>query len=429
MIPKIIWQTYKEKNPKDLPDFAKRCMMTWFALNPNYTHVYMNDEECSDFILKHFGEKIHNIYLAFPLAVMKADFWRYCILYVYGGVYADIDTLCKIPLDIWIDEKYNFICGLEDLTAINNWTFASSPRNPILKHVINKIIEKNINPDFSSTHFVHALTGPSIFTESILDYFQIENECNLLTHDFQKYDSFLCFNRNFSTFLRDGAVVHLFGSVLWPDTYKSWTKERELLLLSLSQFRQDIDVLKFFNFKNNGYFVDVGAYDGKEISNTYVLEHFYHWKGICFEPLPNEFKMCQENRPNSICINKAAFSESGKEFNFAVYKGLSGITEYIDTHKNIFDFCEFIKVQSVTLTEILNENNAPLYIEYLSIDTEGSELEVLKGIDFEKYSFGIIHIEHNFEELKRKNIKIFLEERGYFFQKENEVDDYYILLK
>lgn len=195
---------------------------------------------------------------------------------------------------------------------------------------------------------------------------------------------------------------------------------------SYSQFGQDIHVLDYYSNKSNGFFIDVGAYDGKEISNTYLLEHQFNWKGICFEPLPNEFEKCKKNRPNSICINNAVFSQSDKEFSFAVHLGLSGIKEYINKHAHILDTCEYIKVKTVTLTEILDKYNAPLNIDYMSIDTEGSELEVLKGIDFDRYSFGVMHIEHNNEEPKRSDIRSFLENKGYHFDRQNEVDDYYI---
>ena len=112
-----------------------------------------------------------------------------------------------------------------------------------------------------------------------------------------------------------------------------------------------------------------------------------------------------------------------------MFEGLSGIKEYISTYKDILQTCPIIKVQSITLTDVLDENNAPTFIEYLTVDTEGSELEVLKGINFNKYSFGLIHIEHNFEEPKRTDIKTFLQSKGYKYKGENNVDDIFVLNK
>ena len=60
--------------------------------------------------------------------------------------------------------------------------------------------------------------------------------------------------------------------------------------MSFSQLNQDINVLKFYNFKEKGYFVEIGASNGIELSNTYLLESKFYWKGICVEPLPNRFE-------------------------------------------------------------------------------------------------------------------------------------------
>lgn len=425
MIPKIIWQTYKDSY-ENLNEDIKNCIKTWTELNPTYTHAYMNDEDCNAFILKHFGPEIYNLYSSFPLSVMRADFWRYCVLYIFGGVYADVDTVCTIPIDMWLKDDKDFICSLENDVHFCNWTFASTPHHPILRNLIKEIIKRNLRPNYNDIHFVHYLTGPAVFTDVILSSLNLDMNTNLLQYKFSENIPFFCYNDNYSNLFIKGAVLHLFGSKNWKENYNSWTDEREIVykqLKSFSEYKQDQMVLKHYNYKKNGYFVDIGAYNGKDLSNTYVLEKDYDWKGLCFEPLKKEFEMLQKERPNSICINKAVFSESDKEFDFAVSNLSSGIKEYIDKHAYILETCSFEKVKSISLTDALDQNNAPNFIEYMSIDTEGSELEVLKGVDFEKYSFGIIHIEHNFEEPKRTNIKTFLAEKGYTYTGENNVDD------
>ena len=64
--------------------------------------------------------------------------------------------------------------------------------------------------------------------------------------------------------------------------------------MSTSQFGQDLQVLSFYNGKRDGFFVDIGAYDGKYISNTYMLEKNFDWKGICVEPNIRYFNKCNE---------------------------------------------------------------------------------------------------------------------------------------
>jgi len=194
---------------------------------------------------------------------------------------------------------------------------------------------------------------------------------------------------------------------------------------SYSQLNQDIKVINFYNNKNYGYFVEIGANDGLLLSNTYLLEKNYNWKGICIEPLPDKFIELKNNRPNSICIDKAIYNETGLILDFSVHELGSGITDNIDCYLHNKNSPQ-IKVETSLLNDILIQCNAPLFIEYLSIDTEGTEYEILKTIDYNKYIFGIIHIEHNYIEPKRKMIKDLLLSNGYIYLGENQWDDEYI---
>jgi FkbM family methyltransferase len=198
---------------------------------------------------------------------------------------------------------------------------------------------------------------------------------------------------------------------------------------SYSQLNQDINVLKFYNNKKDGYFVEIGASDGINLSNTYLLEKEYNWKGICIEPIVEQYKQLINNR-KCICENFSIYNTSDLDIEFAICNEnslLSGIYSYIDLHKNTVEKDKKIFISKTkTLTEILDKNNSPKFIEYLSIDTEGSELEVLKGIDFNKYKFGIIDIEHNYVEPRRTQIKELLINKNYKYLKENNWDDTYI---
>jgi FkbM family methyltransferase len=194
---------------------------------------------------------------------------------------------------------------------------------------------------------------------------------------------------------------------------------------SYSQLGQDIAVANYFQFQHGGYFIDVGAWDGVEISNTYMLEKELGWQGICIEPLPNKFMHLQEHR-NCHCVQTAAYSANDLEFDFAVAEGFSGIAKHINRHTEALNN-EKIKVKTKTLDTIMKIYNAPLFIEYLSIDTEGSEVEVLWGINWSKYTFGYITIEHNNIEPRRTYIRNYLKKMGYLFLRENGDDDDYIL--
>jgi FkbM family methyltransferase len=199
-------------------------------------------------------------------------------------------------------------------------------------------------------------------------------------------------------------------------------------MTTYSQLNQDVDVIQFYKNKENGYFIEIGANDGINLSNSYLLEKNYNWKGICVEPIPDIFNKLKNNRPNSICVNKAIYSYSDiiLKFNIASCDLLSGIVEHINCHKSSLNNGKIIDVQTISMNDLLDNNNAPNFIDYLSIDTEGSEFEILKTIDYDKYTFGIIHVEHNYVEPQRTNMKEFLLSKNYVYKRENKWDDEYI---
>ena len=195
--------------------------------------------------------------------------------------------------------------------------------------------------------------------------------------------------------------------------------------MSHSQLGQDLQVIKFYNNKEDGFFIEIGASDGLELSNTYLLETKYKWKGICCEPIPKNFEKLVKNRPNSICYKEAVYNQSGLTVSFDIdntYDLLSGISDHIGTRKSNKTT---VQVETISLLDVLEKANAPSFIEYMSLDTEGSELEILKNFDFEKYTFGLIDVEHNFTEPRRTEIRNLLLSKGYVYKGENKWDDMY----
>lgn len=199
---------------------------------------------------------------------------------------------------------------------------------------------------------------------------------------------------------------------------------------SFSQIGQDLAVLKYYKNKRNGYFVEVGASDGIQLSNTYLLEKEFGWKGICVEALPEKFKQLCKNRPTAVCVEKAVFNATGLTLKFDIansFDMLSGISDYISERwsERVKSDCTTIDVKTITLTDLLKEANAPPFIDYLSLDTEGSEFEILKAHDFSKYNFGLLDVEHNNVEPTRTQIRELLLKNGYIFIGENKWDDCY----
>ncbi len=197
----------------------------------------------------------------------------------------------------------------------------------------------------------------------------------------------------------------------------------------MSQLGQDLNVLKFYKHKKEGFFVEIGASDGIDLSNTYLLEKTYNWKGICVEPIPYNFEKLIKNRPHSICSRNAVYNTTGEIVQFDIannYDLLSGISSEIDCHKaRVVANKTTINVETITLVDLLDKHSAPTHIDYLSIDTEGSEYEILRVFNFSKYTFGLIDVEHNYVEPRRSQIRELLTANGYIYLGENKWDDMY----
>lgn len=181
-----------------------------------------------------------------------------------------------------------------------------------------------------------------------------------------------------------------------------------------SQCKQD----KFFNeviFKNkrNGVFVDIGANDGITFSNTYFFEKELDWKGLCIEPLKDTFKKLQFAR-KCMLVNGCAASFNGTE-NFFDVEGygemLSGLkSKYDPRHlKRLYKDVEQyggsineIQMRCYEVNELLYKHKL-FNIDFMSIDTEGGELEILKAIDFKAFNIKALTIENPFQnnELER----------------------------
>lgn len=202
-----------------------------------------------------------------------------------------------------------------------------------------------------------------------------------------------------------------------------------------SQIGQDKFVDEYLEFKENGVFVDIGAHDGKSCSNSLFFEENRNWSGICIEPGIEEFKSLNSFR-KSININ-ACVSDYDGESEFIYIEGysnmLSGLLEtYNQPHVNRINNevkqhggnINKVNMPVFKLQTILDKNN--LYdIDYCSIDTEGSEFNIIKSIDFDKTNIKIFSIENNYNDT---SIKEYLESKGYTLYKKLQWDDIFIKL-
>lgn len=187
-----------------------------------------------------------------------------------------------------------------------------------------------------------------------------------------------------------------------------------------SQYGQDKYLYEnFFKDKQNGVFIDIGAYDGVTLSNTLFFEKYKGWSGICIEPIPDIFQKLQACR-KCLCI-EGCINDKHETVSFLKVTGyaemLSGILENYDPRhlqrvmgeiKDKGGNMEVITVKCYPLTQLLLDNQIT-HIDFLSIDTEGGEMGILQSIDFNLFDIDIILVENNYGEPFNE----FLEPLGY----------------
>jgi FkbM family methyltransferase len=205
----------------------------------------------------------------------------------------------------------------------------------------------------------------------------------------------------------------------------------DLLIKSKAQLRQDIFVLEQLNYKKEGFFIEFGATNGIDLSNTYLLEKSFAWSGILAEPAKLWHENLLRNRTCQI-DTRCVWSKTGEviEFNQTEYAELSTAEKYTtsdyaaDSRKSGLRY----PVETVSLMDLLAHHGAPREIDYLSIDTEGSEYEILSKFDFTKYRIKVITCEHNYTPMREKLFELF-SKNGYKRKHEDisQFDDWYVL--
>jgi hypothetical protein len=188
-----------------------------------------------------------------------------------------------------------------------------------------------------------------------------------------------------------------------------------------SEYGQDKWIIgKVFPGVKHGYFVDIGSWDAEINSNSKALEEL-GWTGVCVDPFPRNWK----NR-NCRLFKEVVFSRKGELIKFRMADIYGGIDSHLGAARGHFASSPVVELTTTTIGDILQRANAPRFLHYVSIDTEGAELEILKAFPFAEYKVGAFTIEHNFEEPRRRQIRKLLEENEYEFFKEQIVDDWYV---
>jgi len=179
-----------------------------------------------------------------------------------------------------------------------------------------------------------------------------------------------------------------------------------------SQLYQDVFASFVVDNKFDKTFFEFGATDGIDLSNSYTLETLLNWNGALSEPSPQWHTQLKKNRPNAIIITDCVWSQSNKELDFFVsdvgvlsslndFKENDRISMPGNTNARIKNG-KIVSVNTISLNHVIEKKFKFKSPSYISIDTEGSEYEILKVFDFKKFRPIVLTIEHNFTELQFK---------------------------
>ena len=174
LIKKNIFQTHKTMIYVNSQPKLLKAIKSWIIYTNEFNYYFYNNQMCDDFIKKNFDENTYKAYSMLPMAVMKADLWRYCVIYHYGGIYADVDTVCKINPNLFINDSLLTIIP-ENETHICQWVFSAPKNSPILKTIIDLSVERILITPIKGEHIIHYLTGPTVFTDGIEMYLKNNN--------------------------------------------------------------------------------------------------------------------------------------------------------------------------------------------------------------------------------------------------------------
>jgi alpha 1,6-mannosyltransferase len=329
--------------------------------------THYTDDDClkffkekNDELSKLLGVDVLSHYLTLINGGEKSDLWRYCILFLNGGVYTDTDTFCNVPLKKWV-KHHDLILGIEafltieaaesfgadkigfrygdNVISVCNWTMASKPKHDFFKNLIIDICNNPISGN------VLLNTGPGRLSKHVLEYFNGVDFSKLSTENVEKDNSIIFtinkfgsnqnhsksaknFNNPFVALTDDVYVTHMFDG--------SW---RTLKNKKIEIFKSNLGVSHNMTItKIDGGYLGVGRLD-KDTSRTHFMKKIGDCRSLVEYKLDNDFKLIQENERTITNYNNVAKFEDYRFFTFKEkrYLSVSYIDEDFNTKVSILD--------------------------------------------------------------------------------------------
>lgn len=168
VIPKRIFQTWKTH---DLPPKMRACVDALKRAHPDFEHQLMDDTECLAFLRKYFDQEVVDAYRALKPGAYKADLWRYCVLYIHGGIYLDIKYQCcdGFNLSAWVDAPH--LCKdvryERIVQGIYNACLVCPAGDPLMQRCISRVVDNVQARYYGSTQW--DITGPTMMAQLLTD--------------------------------------------------------------------------------------------------------------------------------------------------------------------------------------------------------------------------------------------------------------------
>jgi len=164
------------------------------------------------------------------------------------------------------------------------------------------------------------------------------------------------------------------------------------------QLLQDAFVVAATNSMKHGQFVEIGVGDGCHLSNTLTLERDFQWKGLLIEANPFFWPQIEKNRPAAALARTAVLGSARGPLTFRHVGGfpeLSALENYAASDQHDRSKADELSVETRGIVDVLQENGIPRTVDYVSLDVEGPEIEILEAMLAANYRPRVLTVEHN----------------------------------
>jgi len=214
MIPKIIHQIWLQ-GYDEMPENLKISHQTCLDVNSDFKHIFWTEEKIKRFLKKKFESKYLDSFNYYEKPAQKADFARYSILYIYGGIYLDMDTTCKKNLSNFLHHTFFFTATNDFLNKLYK-RYQTGIIGAVPKHGVFKIVFKNMFERIIYANNLTYSTGTRLFYDSINEYKKIYRNHDIIIIDPKYLHPCGVFDNEYCEYLcNDCYIVHT--------NYSSWT--------------------------------------------------------------------------------------------------------------------------------------------------------------------------------------------------------------